>query len=72
MKSFEGINIDLEQKNYRIVLENNLNIGVSMKLRRDKAGVKDHGSIFLSEKDIDALIEGLQYMKDNLKDDDEE
>ncbi len=72
MKSFEGINIDLEHKNYRIVLENNLNIGISMKLRRDKAGTKDHGHIFLSENDIDALIEGLQYMKDNLKDEDEE
>ena len=38
-----------------------------MNLRRDK-GYKtmDHGTIFLQKEDIEALIEGLTYMKENI------
>lgn len=67
MDMLEVLNIELEKKGYRIELSNEFNYGIRMNLRRDK-GYKtmDHGTIFLRKEDIEALIEGLTYMKENI------
>ena len=67
MDMLEGLNIKLENKGYRIALSNEFNHGIRMNLRRDK-GYKtmDHGTIFLQKEDVEALIEGLTYMKENI------
>lgn len=67
MELFDGLDIELEHKGYRIELEKSLNGGVRINFRRDIGGrTKDHGTMCLDMKDVDKLIEGLQYMKENI------
>lgn len=67
MDMFEGLDINLHDKQYRIELINGVNRGVRMNLRRDIGSkTKDHGSIFLTKEDIDSLIDALTYMKNNI------
>lgn len=67
MDIYGGIEINLEEKQYRIELINESNYGIRMNLRRDIGHkTKDHGSIFLQKEDIDSLIEALNHMKENI------
>ena len=67
MDIYEGININLKGTQYRIELINESNYGIRMNLRRDIGSkTKEHGSIHLQKEHIDSLIDGLNYMKENI------
>lgn len=68
IESGEGFSQKLERGEYRIDIYNDLNIGVTLHIWRTVGSKdKDHGRVTLSKKDIEELIENLEYMKDNIE-----